>query len=228
MSERYAVYFSPDADSELGQFGQAVFSRSPNSQRGSNASSTFLNEARWQKLTEKPAHYGFHATLKAPFELMSGQSLDALTTEVINLAKSSVPIELTSLYPRSFGGFMALNLATEIEPLSRFAFKCVESFEPFRRALSEADVIRRKQHNLSDRQEVLLQKYGYPHVADEFRFHLTLTGRLTDEDQDYENWVISEYNRLISETPVLDRISIFMQPDRKTPFIQVTEHTFTG
>jgi len=226
MSERYAVYFSPDTDSELGQFGQTVFCRTANSIRTLDASSTFIDQDRWRQLTEKPAHYGFHATLKAPFELVEGQTLETLTSQVERFAASAQTIELATLYPRSLGGFMALNLDSDIDALSNFALNCVETFEPFRRALSDTDIARRKQHQLSDRQEFYLQKYGYPHVGDEFRFHLTLTGRLESDDQDFENWVISEYKNSVSQTPVLDRVSIFMQPDRATPFVQLSEHAF--
>ena len=117
---------------------------------------------------------------------------------------------------------MALTVEYEIEPLSRFALNCVESFEPFRKALSDSDLQRRKSQSLSKRQESLLLTYGYPYVADEFHFHLTLSGKLSDQDKEYEAWVISEYSRLISETPVLDSLAIYKQVDRQSPFLQLT------
>jgi 2'-5' RNA ligase len=223
MTERYAVYFAPGADSELGLFGQSILCRSATRKRETDARSTFADQSQWLRLTEKPAHYGFHATLKAPFELAHNQSLDSLTAAVTEFAKNQLPIELTSLYPRSLGGFMALTLENEFEPLSRFALNCVESLEPFRKALSDSDLQRRKSQSLSNRQEILLLKYGYPYVADEFHFHLTLSGKLSDHDKDYEAWAISEYSRLISETPVLDRLAIFKQVDRQSPFLQLVE-----
>lgn len=223
MTERYAVYFAPSADSELGLFGQSILCRTATHERKTDAKSTFADQSQWLRLTEKPAHYGFHATLKAPFELAHNQTLDTLTAAVTEFSKNQLPIELTSLYPRSLGGFMALTLENEIEPLSRFALNCVEVFEPFRKALSDSDLQRRKLQALSNRQESLLLKYGYPYVADEFHFHLTLSGKLNDHDKEYENWVISEYNSLITDTPVLDRIAIFKQVDRQSPFIQIAE-----
>ena len=118
---------------------------------------------------------------------------------------------------------MALTLNSEIDELSRFALSCVEAFEPYREALSEADIKRRKLQALSGRQGALLLEYGYPYVADEFRFHLTLSGKLSESDQDYENWIIGEYNRLITKTPVLDRLAIFTQADRQSPFVEIAE-----
>lgn len=123
---------------------------------------------------------------------------------------------------------MALTLDNEIESLSSFALNCVGSFESFRKTLSDVDIQRRKLHGLSNRQESLLLQYGYPYVADEFRFHLTLSDRLSEHDQDYRSWVISEYNRLVVKTPVLDQIAIFTQTDRRTPFLQLAKFNLSG
>ncbi|MFT4728400.1 MAG: 2'-5' RNA ligase [Granulosicoccus sp.] len=228
MTERYAIYFSPGADSELGQFGQTVLCRSATCERKANASSTFSDQARWLQITEKPTHYGFHATLKAPFDLKRSHTVDSLTAAISEFATSQSPIELTSLFPRELGGFMALTLDNEIESLSSFALNCVGSFESFRKTLSDVDIQRRKLHGLSNRQESLLLQYGYPYVADEFRFHLTLSDRLSEHDQDYRSWVISEYNRLVVKTPVLDQIAIFTQTDRRTPFLQLAKFNLSG
>lgn len=228
MTERYAMYFSPAANSELEQFGQSVLCRSATRARQTNASSAFPDQARWLKITAQPAHYGFHATLKAPFELKRSNTLDNLTTAVTAFAMTQSPIELTSLYPRELGGFMALTLEYELESLSSFALNCVKSFESFRKTLSDEDIQRRKLQGLSSRQESLLLEYGYPYVADEFRFHMTLSSKLKEHDKDYKAWAISEYNRLISKTPVLDKIAVFSQTDRQTPFVQLAEFPLAG
>lgn len=221
MTKRFAVYFSPGKHTELGQFGQSILCRSPILARQPDASSTFTDQARWLQLTAKPAHYGFHATLKAPFELSDAQTEEGLISAVADFAINRSSVELTTLYPRSLGGFMALTIGNDIEPLSRFAFDCVESFELFRKALSDSDVQRRRQQALTRRQEVLLLEYGYPYVNDEFRFHLTLSNTLSEHDHDYETWVISEYDRLVSKPPMLDRVAVFSQADRQTAFIQL-------
>jgi len=223
MTDRYAVYFSPSADSELGRFGETILCRTANSRRNKNASSSFENRDQWLRLTEKPAHYGFHATLKAPFELANGYNVEELIEAVSKFATNQTCIAIPSLYPRSIDGFMALTLDNKIEPLSRFALDCVETFEQFRRPLSEADLRRRKLHNLSNNQELLLKQYGYPYVADEFNFHLTLSGKLNEHDENYEAWVINEYDKHITDTPVLDHISIFTQATRQSPFEELAQ-----
>jgi hypothetical protein len=74
----------------------------------------------------------------------------------------------------------------------------------------------------------LLLEYGYPYVADEFCFHLPLSGALSEHDQDYKSWLISEYDRLVNEIPMLDRIAIFRQAGRQNPFVQLAEFSLTG
>lgn len=121
---------------------------------------------------------------------------------------------------------MALTVNSEMTTLASFAFNCVESFEMFRKDLSDADIQRRKTQSLTDRQEALLLKYGYPYVADQFQFHITLSEKLGEYDGEFKAWVISEYDRFISTTPVLDRISVFAQTDRQTSFVQIGEAKF--
>ena len=55
---------------------------------------------------------------------------------------------------------------------------CVETFEPFRAPLAEEELARRRAVPLSARQEANLERWGYPYVAEDFRFHMTLTARL--------------------------------------------------
>ena len=41
---------------------------------------------------------------------------------------------------------------------------------------------KRRKPGLSERQEALLQRWGYPFVMDEFRFHMTVTGATDQAD----------------------------------------------
>jgi hypothetical protein len=57
----------------------------------------------------------------------------------------------------------------------------VLGFEPFRAPLTEEEIARRHPERLDARQRDYLARYGYPGVLEEFRFHLTLTGRIPGE-----------------------------------------------
>lgn len=223
MTERYAVYFSPKGNTELSEFGEQVLARSSSEPRSSNASSSFSDQERWLALTKKPAHYGFHATLKAPFELADGQSLESFFLAAERFASTQHSIPLLTLAPRYLSRFMALTLSKPQDELNQFAFACVKEFESFRKPLSEADIKRRKQAALSARQETLLHEYGYPYVAEEFRFHMTLSDAMQKSDQDYQDWVTNLYETIINTTPELDQIAIYSQTNRDSAFIKEAE-----
>ena len=64
--------------------------------------------------------------------------------------------------------------------LETLAADLVRATNPFRAALSQADLDRRRAAGLTPHQDALLTEWGYPFVMDEFRFHITLSGKLDD------------------------------------------------
>ena len=54
----------------------------------------------------------------------------------------------------------------------------VARFDPFRAPPDAVELDRRRAQRLTTRQEAMLQRWGYPYVMEEFRFHMTLTGPL--------------------------------------------------
>ena len=221
MTKRFAVYFSPKADSELDKFGKNVLGRTAESARAPTANTSFVDSSRWKQITERPAHYGFHATLKAPFELSEAHTAAQLLAAVESFSTNFYPVSLNTLAPRNMAGFIALTLAEQSQSLTQFAFSCVEQFETFRKPLSEADTKRRQQQSLTPRQESLLQEFGYPYVADEFRFHMTLSGKLEAQDDDYQHWVLEQYAACVKNTPELNQLAVYTQDDRKSAFTQL-------
>ncbi|NND92791.1 MAG: DUF1045 domain-containing protein, partial [Granulosicoccus sp.] len=185
MSMRHAIYFSPADTSALAAFGKAVLGRSNTTARPVDAGSTFPDRQRWLTLTRSPAHYGFHATLKAPFELQEDYTVQSLAEHLQQFACRQSRIQLHSLAPRQMAGFSALTLVRQPAQLRSLAMQIVTEFEPYRRALTEADIERRMAQPLSTRQLELLRSYGYPYVDDEFRFHMTLSGPIGEQDTDY-------------------------------------------
>lgn len=129
-------------------------------------------------LTAEPRRYGFHGTLKPPFRLAPGQSRGALEAALAAFAATRAPVEAGPLAVTGLGDFLALAPGEPLADLDLLAGAVVEAFEPFRAALTEAEIARRRPERLTGRQRALLAHYGYPFVMDEFRFHLTLTGAL--------------------------------------------------
>jgi len=218
---RYALYFSPSMNSELANFGKHILGRTSTRPRDKQAQSTFPDQERWLNITAVPAHYGFHATLKAPFELKDEFTESEVLLCAEDLSKRHEPKILPGLAPRLLSRFFALTVTEQSNELSRFAFACVNELEHFRKPLTKADIVRRKARGLNKRQEELLDQYGYPFIDDEFNFHMTLSGKLSVADIDYHEWVANVYQNTVSTDPVLDQVSIFKQIDREHPFKEI-------
>ncbi|HCZ00710.1 MAG: phosphonate metabolism protein [Rhodobacterales bacterium RIFCSPHIGHO2_02_FULL_62_130] len=129
-----------------------------------------------------PRKYGFHGTIKPPFRLAEGVSPTDLTQAVARLATSLRAVELPALALRQIDGFLAFVPDGDTAALGDLAAEVVRALDPLRAPLTEAEVARRRPERLTDRQRALLGIYGYPYVMEEFQFHLTLTGRLSDTD----------------------------------------------
>jgi 2'-5' RNA ligase len=65
---------------------------------------------------------------------------------------------------------------------------------------------------LSARQEALLDRYGYPYVLEEFRFHMTLTERLEPSDsQRLCPWLGTYFHAAQCQPVAVDAICLFVQ-----------------
>ena len=133
-------------------------------------------------LTREPRRYGFHGTLKPPFRLASGYSAGELHLAIGLLARRLPALQMAGLDLSRLGRFLALTPRGDDAALSDLAACLVRDLDMFRAPLTEAEIARRRPDSLSPRQRALLEDWGYPHVMEEFRFHLTLSDRLQDAD----------------------------------------------
>ncbi len=131
-------------------------------------------------LTADPRKYGFHATIKAPFRLKDGMVYEDLHQAFVNHAALLSPVTLSGLTMAVLDGFLALIPTDPSAGLQDMAAKTVRDLDPFRAPLNAAEMARRRPETLSPRQRALLDEFGYPYVMEQFQFHMTLTGRLTD------------------------------------------------
>jgi putative phosphonate metabolism protein len=133
------------------------------------------------EITQTPRKYGLHATLKPPFRLAPDQTEETLRSACSTLANDQKPVHLESLALTRMGRFLALCPTGSPDMLNAFAARCVSELDMYRAALTPDDLARRRGAGLSIRQEHNLVRWGYPHVMDLFRFHITLTGRLSKD-----------------------------------------------
>lgn len=171
---RYAIYFVPPLSSALARFGETWFADDLGARCG-------LPAERAAALTESARMYGFHGTLKPPMRLRSSQSPGALSDALHRFCNDRERFEVAPLEVARLSGFLALRPSAPAPALDRLAADCVAGFDAFRAPPGEAELARRRRAGLSAAQENLLRRWGYPYVFDEFRFHMTLSTRLSNE-----------------------------------------------
>lgn len=132
-----------------------------------------------EEITATPRKYGLHATLKPPFALATSSSFAALKDGVANLAASLAPVTFDTLTVARLGSFLALVPAGNTSALSALAATLVRDLDQHRAPPDHSELVKRRAKGLSAAQEANLMRWGYPYVIDEFRFHMTLTGRLS-------------------------------------------------
>src|SRR5262245_10235963 len=150
--QRYAIYFAPAHESALYRFGSAWLGR--NAVSGAELPPPSLNGLTaevWCRVTASPRLYGFHATLKPPFHLLQGRSLDELVASVDRFAATREAFDAPPLRLAHIANFIALVPQSEPAELSALADACVREFEPFRAPLGSDDLVRRQHAAMTPR-----------------------------------------------------------------------------
>ena len=182
MHQRYAFFYMPQGGTPLSEFGEAWLGWSAlQSLPMPHPALPGFSPVDIAAITATPRKYGFHGTLKPPMRLRQGKTDDALMSAAEVLAARIAPFDLAPLHLTRMGGFLALTTDGNDGAMADLAATLVAGMDDFRALPDDAELARRRAAGLSPAQEVLLQKWGYPYVMDEFRFHLTLSGRLDDD-----------------------------------------------
>lgn len=218
---RYALYYAPAIDGALWRFGCATLGYDAfTGVETPFAVPPGCAAQHWPERTAEPRRYGFHATLKAPFELANGRSEGQLRAFARQIAVGRSAVRLAGLKVTALGRFIALTPSEPSPALQSLAFDIVQAFEPFRAPLTPADLERRLASPLTPAERAYLDAYGYPYVGDAFRFHMTLTGALPQDEAAAVAAALTEaYARAVPSGPVaIDRLVLFRQDDRAGRF----------
>lgn len=176
---RLALYWAPELDDPLHALGSAWLGRDAES--GAPLPQPALPGLDLAALTADPRGYGLHATLKPPFRLRTSWTEAVAAAEA--LAARTAPFELPPLAVQDLDGFLALREAAPCPPLHALADACVAALDFCRAPPGEAELARRRKAGLSPARQAMLGRWGYPHVFAEWRFHVTLTRRLTPAEK---------------------------------------------
>ena len=209
---RYAIYFAPKAGTPLAAFGARWLHPRDDGE-------TLLDPALQRRITSAPRRYGFHATLKAPFRLADGCAPDALCDALASFAAARTRPAAPPLALRRLSGFLALMPSAEAPEVAALAQACVEAFEPYRAPLTAAELARRRAAGLTPRQDAHLVRWGYPYVAEDFRFHMTLSERLSGDDLARVEAALAPAVAPLCEDPLeIDALALFR--------LESAEHAF--
>jgi putative phosphonate metabolism protein len=217
---RYAIYFTSARGDVLDRFGAELLGY--DAWTGGDLpfpSDVTGAEPDWRELTEDPRKYGFHATLKAPIALAEGKTEAGLLAACAALAETPRRIPVIAPVVDAISSFIAVIPKERSRELEQLAADCVIAFDDFRAPLAAEDRARRNPERLTERQCDYLDRWGYPYVMEEFRFHMTLTGRIQSPRRER---VLSMLKRRFSaidlERLAVDAISVFRQDDGQSRF----------
>lgn len=230
-SPRYAIYFAPEPDTPLAAFGRAWLGRDAGGgPDGDLPVPKGFSRRRWEEATRSARHYGFHGTLKPPFSLAPGRTADGLAAAAERFAVGRVPFDLPALRVAEMDGFVALVPTAPRPALDRLAADSVTGFDGFRAPSTPEAMEARRRRGLTPSQEGHLQRWGYPYVMADFRFHITLTGRLPDPaERSAAVAAAAEFRPAFPRTPTPVRsVCLFGQSSIDAPFRLLRRFPFRG
>jgi putative phosphonate metabolism protein len=212
---RVALYWAPEEDDPLHARASAWLGR--DAATGAVLDQPALPGLDIAEITADPRGYGLHATLKPPFRLAEGYV--AARQAAASLAARLAPFDLPPLAVHDLDGFLALRETAPCPALHAVAEACVEHLDAHRAPATEAEIARRRPERLTPAQRAHLDRWGYPYVFGEWRFHVTLTRRLAAAEKAV---VMPAVTRFLGELPARPRrvaaLSLFVQPAPGVPF----------
>jgi putative phosphonate metabolism protein len=227
---RYAIYYAAAAGSPLDRFGAGLLGHDALSGEELPFPDGIEQAVPdWREITRDPRKYGFHDTLKAPMALADGKTEAELLAACEAFARAPRPIPVIKPVVNEIGDFIAVVPSQRSAELEQLAADAVSAFDGFRAPLTPADRARRRPEQLTPRQRDHLDRWGYPYVMEEFRFHMTLTGRLPAERREA---VLAELRQRFAAielaTLAIDAIAVFRQQDAKSQFRIVQRYELTA
>ncbi len=224
-AHRYAVYFAPRPGSPQWAAGSQWLGRCAQSGESLRQPEVEgVTPEDFDRLTATPRRYGWHATLKAPFVLAPGIDRLDLHRALQQVARGLRPFCMPPLSVERIDDFLALVPDPAHEATAQIqaaAAACVTQLHALSAPLPPAEVERRRAGGLTPGQEELLQRWGYPFVLDQFRFHMSLTGRLGQVNADTAARVTDAARQWFAgpQPLMFDSLALFAEPSPGADFV---------
>ena len=224
-SSRFAIYFAPEISSALHMLGSQWIGRDANSGKLiKQPKIPDITSEYFYKITKNPRLYGFHATLKAPFQLNKEFTLKDLCSEIQRLSALSKPFSI-DLKVQELGNFIALMMDRKEQKVQNLASKLVENLDQFRAPLHQEEIDKRRTSTLTSSEDKNLLNWGYPYVFNDFRFHITLTERIqVRSDREFMvSGASSHFSKSLDNATTVSSISLFFQESSNADFLQIQQ-----
>lgn len=225
---RYAIYYAPADGSPLALAGSRWLGRDAVSgERLAQPPCPGLAPDRLSALTAAARRYGLHGTLKPPFRLAAGCTVEQLGDAVAALATRFQPFPFSLRLGRLSGFFAWLPAEAEAE-IGCVAQHCVTELDEFRAPPDSAELAHRRR-GLKPDQEALLLRWGYPYVLDQFRFHLTLSDGVDGTEAEAMQAALADLSERHAQGDlVFDSLCLFVEPEPGADFLLRSRYGFDG
>ncbi|AGF78099.1 Protein of unknown function (DUF1045) [Desulfocapsa sulfexigens DSM 10523] len=227
---RFAIYYAPSAQSRLFKIGHRWLSQNGLAGKGIGHNSlTGISAARLAEIIDSPRHYGLHGTLKAPFRLAKHRDEEELHSCLNSFTRQRKPFVTPPLCLRLLNDFFCLCPERRASEIDNLAAECVQVFDEFRAPLNQIELDRRGTGALTEDEKHNLFTWGYPYVMEQFRFHITLTGRIDDEHERelLQTCLGDFFAPVIGKALTVDGISLFVEPSPGEPFFCSRHYPFS-
>lgn len=227
MTTRYAIYFTLPETDPLYRLASSWLGYDAYSAKAVEFQSPALQQSLsgYRRYTRGPSRYGLHATLKAPFRLHAEKTRDQLVAALELFAGKTSAFDCAALSIQRVSDFLALVPLNPCDKLNYLARNCVQHFDAFRAELTADEIQKRKPQQLSERQLHYLEKWGYPYVLDEYRFHMTLTESLHGNTLPQIQHELEPVFKFVLQRPLhIHQIHLFQQDEANGHFHIISSH----
>ncbi len=216
---RCAIYFTPPADDPLTVSAVRWLGRDAyTGERPEGVECAGIIDSDRAFLTAPVRRFGFHADLKAPFEISQGETIASLVSALKAFSARQFCCLVPAMRVSLLGDFFALVRETPCEELNALAAEIVTRFDRFRTPLGEAEFSRRAGARLNEMELRNLQRWGHPHVFDSFRFNMPLTGPVPLTEREHVLHVLQhQFGELATGALMVGQLALFYEPEPNAP-----------
>ncbi|MGR6430076.1 DUF1045 domain-containing protein [Rhizobium sp. PAMB 3182] len=169
--------------------------------------------------TALPRRAGFHAMLQAPFRLKDDANPASLLKHMMTFAGGRQPFLLPPLEVARVGQGLGLIASTYPYEMHELACSVIHEFDAYRAPLSDVEIERRNPDVLNATEFANLHRWGHPHVMDEYRFHMMLTGALNASELERFERALKRFFAPALEMPLeVANLALMIEEEQGAPF----------